>query len=318
MKHIEAIAPCYNEEDCIRPFYEEMKRVFEEMGNYSFSILYIDDGSSDNTLEEIKTLVDEVGKDKVHYVSFSRNFGKEAALYAGLNNCNAEFVSVMDVDLQHPPSLLKEMVKALDEGYDCAGARRVSRNGEPLVRSALSKGFYYIIDWMTGMKLVPGMTDYRLMKKKVVDAIISMPERERFTKGLYSWIGFKTKWIEYQNVERVNGTSKWTVHGLWNYAKSGYIAFAVAPLRGVVYLGMIVTVISFIYAVRVLYAAVTGERAWQDTTTIILLLLFIGGAIITTLGIIGEYLARIYMEAKKRPIYIERDGNVREKCERER
>lgn len=313
MKHIEAIAPCYNEEECIRPFYNEMRRVFQDMEDYTFSILYIDDGSSDGTLTEIKALANEVGEEIVRYVSFSRNFGKEAALYAGLNNCEGDLIAVMDVDLQHPPALLKDMVEAIDEGYDCAGARRVSRNGEPVIRSMLSKGFYYFIDWMTGMNLVPGMTDYRLMKKKAVDAIVSIPERERFTKGLYSWIGFKTKWIEYQNVERINGTSKWTVLGLWNYAKSGYIAFAVAPLRGVIYLGMLVTLMSLIYGVQIWMASVSGVRRWQDTTTIILLLLFIGGTIITTLGIIGEYLARIYMEAKKRPIYIEKESNVRGK-----
>ena len=312
MKHIEAITPCFNEQDCIRPFYDEIEKALGGLKDYTFSVLYIDDGSTDNTLKEIKKLVDELGEEKIRYVSFSRNFGKEAALYAGLGNCNADLVAVLDVDLQHPPELLIEMLHAIEEeGYDCAGARRISRNGEPVIRSFLSRGFYRFINFATGMHLIPGMTDYRLMKKAVVDAIVSMPERERFTKGLYSWIGFKTKWINYYNVERVNGTSKWSVKGLWNYAKSGYVAFAATPLRGIVYLGMIVTIISFVYGIKVFFTAVNGNRVWQDTTTIILLLLFIGGVIITTLGIIGEYLARIYMEAKERPIYIKRESNVR-------
>lgn len=314
MKHIEAITPCFNEQECIRPFYYEMERVFSTINDYTFSVLYVDDGSTDNTLQEIKLLAEEYGEEKIHYVSFSRNFGKEAALFAGLSNCDADLIAVLDVDLQHPPELLIEMLHAIEnEGYDCAGARRVSRNGEPVIRSLLSKGFYRFINFTTGMKLVPGMTDYRLMKKAVANAILSMPERERFTKGLYSWIGFKTKWIEYFNVERTNGRSKWTVKGLWNYAKSGFIAFATTPLRGIVYLGMIVTLVSFVYGIKVLISSLNGHRPWQDTTTIILLLLFIGGVIITTLGVIGEYLARIYMEAKSRPIYIKRESNVKMK-----
>lgn len=310
-KHIEVIVPCYNEQECIRPFYEELHKVFAGMENYTFSILFVDDGSTDNTLNEIRLLSVETGADVIRYVSFSRNFGKEAALYAGLSNCKGDLVAVMDVDLQHPPKLLMEMTAVLEEGYDCAGARRVSRKGEPFIRSMLSGCFYHVINAMTGMKLVPGMTDYRLMTDQVAAIIVSMQERERFTKGLYAWIGFRTKWIEYVNVERINGISKWSIRGLWNYARNGFIAFAVAPLRGVIYLGLIVVFVSFIYGLQVLTAAYGGARKWEDTTTIILLLLFLGGVVITTLGVIGEYLARIYLEAKHRPIYIEKCTNIK-------
>jgi glycosyltransferase involved in cell wall biosynthesis len=217
----------------------------------------------------------------------------------------------MDADLQHPPALLIEMFRLLESGeYDCAGARRVDRQGESRIKSFFSSRFYNVINWVTGMHLVPGMTDYRLMRREVVEAIVSMREKERFTKGIYSWIGFRTKWIEYRNVERAAGESKWSMKGLWNYAKSGFIAFAVAPLRGVIYLGMITVLVAFIYAVRVLVQAFSGARVWQDTTTIILLLLFFSGVIITILGIIGEYIARVYLEVKNRPIYITRETNI--------
>lgn len=310
-KNIDVVVPCYNEQGCIRSFYDELNKAIANMEDITFSILYVDDGSTDTTLDELRRLSEDVGRTKVRYISFSRNFGKEAALYAGLSKCKGDYIAVMDVDLQHPPSLLIDMLNAIEqEGYDCAGARRVSRKGEPFLRSMLSKGFYHLMNWMAGIQLVPGMTDYRLMKYEVAQAIVSMPERERFTKGLYTWIGFKTKWIEYVNVERVNGTSKWTIKGLLSYAKSGFISFAVAPLRGVVYLGMLVVLLAFIYAMKLLYSVNSGAREWQDTTTIIFLMLFLGGVTITVLGAIGEYIARIYMEAKGRPIYIEKETNI--------
>ena len=227
-------------------------------------------------------VIDEFYSGRIKYVSFARNFGKEAAMYAGLQNSTAEYVAIMDVDLQHPPSLLIEMLFILNESdCDCVGTQRISRIGEPIVKSFLLRRFYHVINWLTGIKLVPGMTDYRMMKRRVVDAIVSMQERERFTKGIYSWVGFKTKWIEYENVERVHGKSKWSIKSLMSYAGSGFIAFATTPLRGVIYLGMLVVLMSLIYGVKLFRASYIGIRAWKDTTTIILLLLFIGGVIIT-------------------------------------
>ena len=288
-----------------------MKDLFStELKAYEWSVLYIDDGSQDDTLERIVKLAGIPGSN-VRYISFARNFGKESAIYAGLENADGDYVALMDADLQHPPHLLVEMLHAIEvEGYDCATARRVNREKESKIRNFFSNSFYHTINWATGMKLAPGMTDYRLMKKQVADAIVSMREHERFIKGIYSWIGFKSKWVEYENVERADGDSKWNYKSLWNYAKTGIIAFAVSPLRAVIYFGFLVIGISFVYAVRLFLMSISGARPWQDTTTIILLLLFLGGVIILLLGVIGEYLARIYMEVKNRPIYIAKEKKL--------
>lgn len=317
MRQIIVIVPCYEEAGCIRLLYEQLEDVFENSlkGAYSYKILFVNDGSRDKTLQEIKDLEKSCNNGCIKYLSFARNFGKEAALYAGfetaINDPEVDYIAVMDADLQHPPHLLIEMVDAIEnKGYDCAGARRVSRKGEGKIKSFLSGMFYRVINYVTAMHLVPGMTDYRLMKRQVVEAIVSMHERERFTKGIYSWIGFDTLWIDYENVERAAGESKWSVRGLWNYAKSGFIAFAVTPLRGVVYLGMCTVLVAFIYAIMLLNETLSGRRVWQDTTTIILLLLFFFGVVITILGIIGEYIARVYMEVKGRPIYIVKETNI--------
>ncbi|MCR4590110.1 MAG: glycosyltransferase family 2 protein [Lachnospiraceae bacterium] len=312
MSSIDIVVPCFNEEASIRPFFQEIEKIFASIPkDLRWRILFIDDGSSDGTMNEIKGLLSEHGEAKVGFVSFARNFGKESALYAGFRNCDADFVIVMDADLQHPPALIPKMMEKLErEDLDCVGARRVSRKGEGVIKSFFSSAFYYCINWATGMGLVPGMTDYRIMKRSVVSAIVSMQERERFIKGIYSWVGFRTGWIEYENVERVHGKSKWSFKSLWNYAKSGIIAFAVTPLRGVVYFGMLVVMVALLYGLNLYRMASTGLRPWQDTTTIILLLLFLGGVNITVLGLIGEYIARIYMETKQRPIYIERERCV--------
>ena len=318
MKKIDIIIPCYNEEGCVGLVYSALEDVFNNSSiKFGWSVLFIDDGSSDETLYEIKKLVDTDGSEKVRFISLARNFGKEAAIYAGLENSSGDYVALMDADLQHPPELLVEMAEALESGeYDCAAARRVSRKGEPPIRSAFSREFYHAINWATGMHLVPGMTDYRLMTRKVADAIVSLREHERFIKGIYSWVGFRTKWIEYENVERAAGKSKWSFNGLWDYAKSGIIAFAVTPLRGVIWLGMLVVAVSLVYGILVLHSSLFGARSWTDTTTIILLLLFLGGVIITILGVIGEYLARIYMEVKDRPIYVKKETNIASKREK--
>ncbi len=310
----EMIIPCRDEGECVELVFDEISRVFSEsLPDHPWSVLYVDDGSTDDTLPKIKALAEKHGEDKVRYISLARNFGKEAAVFAGLSNARGDYVCLMDADLQHPPALIPEMIQAVESGeYDCAAARRVSRRGEPFIRSALSKGFYGIINFATGIGLVPGMTDFRLMRREVAEAVTSLQERERFLKGIYSWVGFNTKWIEYENVERAAGSTKWSMGGLWSYAKSGYIAFATAPLRGVIYMGMVIVLISLIYGIYVYIQAKTGARVWTDTLTIILLLLFIGGTIITILGVIGEYLARVYMEVKNRPIYIAKEKNFGE------
>lgn len=311
MNKIDIVIPCFNESKCVELIYNALKDLFStELKAYEWSVLYIDDGSQDDTLERIVKLAGMDGSN-VRYISFARNFGKESAIYAGLENADGDYVALMDADLQHPPHLLVEMLHAIEvEGYDCATARRVNREKESKIRNFFSNAFYHTINWATGMKLAPGMTDYRLMKKQVADAIVSMREHERFIKGIYSWIGFKSKWVEYENVERADGDSKWNYKSLWNYAKTGIIAFAVSPLRAVIYFGFLVIGISFVYAVRLFLMSISGARPWQDTTTIILLLLFLGGVIILLLGVIGEYLARIYMEVKNRPIYIAKEKKL--------
>ena len=317
MKTIELIVPCYNEEKCVALFYDAIVEVFKALHEYRFVITFVDDGSRDNTLYEIKRVAEAADKGSVQYISLSRNFGKESAIYAGLSKSRGDYVALIDADLQHPPELLINMLNAIEkEGYDRATARRVSRKGEPLIRSAFSKAFYHIINHVTVIDLISGSTDYCLMKRNVVESIVSMGERERFTKGIYAWVGFKNKWIEYENVERAAGKTKWNIRGLFHYAYSGFVAFATTPLRGIIYLGIVITIVAFIYAFKIGLAAYRNPMTPRNGyTTIMITLLFLGGVIITTLGMIGEYLARIYMEVKNRPIYIERETNIEDELE---
>ena len=311
MKTIELIVPCYNEESCISLFYDRIKEVFLNMPGCEFIITFVDDGSKDNTIQEIKKVVERVDTGKVQYISLSRNFGKESAMYAGLSKSVGDYVAVMDADLQHPPELLKKMLDAIEnEGYDCASARRVSRKGDPLIKSVLSRAFYHVINHVTVIDLVPGSTDYRLMKRKVVKAIVAMSERERFTKGIYAWVGFKNKWIEYENVERIAGKTKWNIRGLFHYAYSGFLAFATTPLRAVIYFGMFIVMVSVLYAGYIFVGTVNSDAERTGYASIIIIMLFLGGVIITILGMIGEYMARIYMEVKNRPIYFVRESNI--------
>lgn len=312
MKTIELIVPCYNEEKCVALFYDAIVDVFKGLPEHRFIITYVDDGSRDDTLDEIKKVAAAAEKGTVQYISLSRNFGKESAVYAGLSKSRGDYVALMDADLQHPPKLLVEMITAIEnEGYDRATARRVSRKGEPLIRSVFSKAFYHVINHVTVIDLISGSTDYCLMKRNVVESIVSMGERERFTKGIYAWVGFKNKWIEYENVERAAGKTKWNIRGLFHYAYSGFVAFATTPLRGIVYLGMLITFAAFIYALHIGIQTFRNPLAPRTGyASIMITMLFLGGVIITTLGMIGEYLARIYMEVKNRPIYIERETNI--------
>ena len=308
---IELITPCHNEKDCIRPFYEEVKRVFEtELPDWRFIITYVDDGSFDNTLDIIRNLSKEV--DNVRYISLSRNFGKESAMFAGLAKCVGDYVVMLDSDLQHPPALIPKMLKAVvEEGYDCATARRISRKGEPPIRSFLSRSFYHVFNRVTSINLVSGSTDYRFMTRQVAKAVMALPETERFTKGIYSWIGFQNKWIEYVNVERAAGKTKWSIRGLARYSVNGFFAFATTPLRIATYLGMLICLIDLIYIIKLIPEAVTYGRLPGGTgTTQLLLTAGLGGLIIFILGIIGEYMARIYLEVKRRPIYLIRETNI--------
>ncbi|MCR4797602.1 MAG: glycosyltransferase family 2 protein [Lachnospiraceae bacterium] len=326
MKTLELVVPCYNEEKCIRLLYESVKKVFDESEvDIDWSVIYVNDGSKDGTLNEIQRLAEEVnyagadgnaGADvsactkKIKYVSFSRNFGKEAAINAGLSASTADYVALMDADLQHPPELLLEMVKELDEGYDVCGARRVSRKGEPVIRSFFSKLFYMVINRMTSMELVPGGSDFRMMKRPVVEAMVSMPEQGRFTKGIFSWVGFKTKWIPYHNVERAAGQTSWSFRGLASYAINGFFAFATTPLRIAVWLGFLVDAVTLVVSIRYIYRSLTYGAIGNGVGTLTIIVAFFGGTIILILGVIGEYLARIYLEVKNRPLYIVKETNI--------
>lgn len=313
-KKVDIVVPCYNEEQCIQLFYDKIDEVFITIKEYDYSILFVDDGSKDLTLQVIKELVQNVPAGKVRYISFSRNFGKESAMVAGLEHCDGDLIAVMDADLQHPPELLIEMIDAIElEEYDCCAARRADRNGEAIVRSFFSRQFYRIMNKLTIIDLVQGSTDFRLMRREVAEAIVQLRENERFIKGIYAWVGFKTKWIPYENVERAAGKSKWSFKNLFNYAGNGIIAFATTPLRGIVYLGIIITIISVLYAIYIIWGTIAGGGERTGFATIIVLMLFLGGVILMTLGMIGEYVARIYMEVKRRPLYITRETNVQRK-----
>ncbi len=316
MKTLKIVVPCYNEEACIKALFDEVEEVFWENPEYDFSILFVDDGSSDGTLCKIKQLETQKGEEKVQYISLSRNFGKEAAMLAGLKHVgNVDFVALMDADLQHPPAMLPQMLREIETGgFDCCGARRRDRKGELPVRSAMSDLFYRFMNRISGINLVRGGSDFRVMRIAVVNAIISCPETERFTKGIMSWVGFSVKWLEYENVKRYAGKTKWSFLSLARYAVNGFVAFTTTPLRAAVYLGSIIVIVSFIYMAMILYNAIRkSDMERTGFLTIITLILFLSGVIITILGIIGEYLARIYMEVKRRPMFIIRETNIVEK-----
>jgi glycosyltransferase involved in cell wall biosynthesis len=313
-KHLDIVTPCYNEGECVRLFYDAVTAVMGGL-DYAYTIYYINDGSRDNTLDEIKKLV-EVDGERVKYVSFSRNFGKEAAIYAGLQATTAEYVVLMDTDLQHPPTLIPAMLDALEEGYDSCTVNRVDRRGEPVVRSFFANAFYGVINSMSQIKLRPRASDFRMMKREMVDALLSLGEYERFSKGLFEWVGYKTKWIEYENVQRAAGETKWSFMSLMKYAISGIVAFTTAPLRLATVLGALVIAAAVITALVVFIQFLIFGTNQSGTSTIVILLLFIGGVIIFLLGIIGEYIARIYSEVKRRPIYIAKESNIKQNKDR--
>lgn len=307
MKKIEMVVPCYNEELCIEPLYEEINRVMQELTNYEAAVLFIDDGSHDKTMEKIKGLTQK--NTEIRYLSFSRNFGKEAAIFAGLANSTGDIVVLMDADLQHPPALIPQMIKEVEAGADCCGARRIDRKGEPLIRSFFSKAFYRFMKKTTGLDFVQGGSDFRAMTRQVVQAVVAMPEKERFTKGILSWVGFQMKWLEYENVERTLGTTKWSFWGLVRYGVNGFLAFSTTPLRAAVYLGFMIDIAAVVYALVTFFSMITTDAPRTGYASIILIMLFLGGTIILILGIIGEYIARLYYEVKNRPVYIVKDKN---------
>lgn len=303
---ISVIVSCFNEEETIPLFYKEIYKTIKYMKDYDFELLFIDDGSSDNTLNILKDLH---SKDKnVRYVSFSRNFGKEAAMYAGLSYSTGDYVTLMDADLQDPPEMLPRMMDIIkNEGYDSVGTRRVTRKGEPVIRSFFARCFYKIINKMSKVEMVDGARDYRLMKRKVVDSILSLEEYNRYSKGLFSFVGFKTKWLEYENVERVAGETKWSFWKLFKYAIEGIVAFTTVPLSLVVLLGLIICLIAFLIIIVVIVKTLLFGDPVNGWPSLICIILFTSGIQLLCMGVIGQYLAKTYLEVKKRPIYIVRE-----------
>lgn len=304
MKLLSAIVPCYNEEENVPYFYEEFMKNedFFKKHELEFELWYIDDGSRDKTAEEVKKLI---LKDKrVHLLSFSRNFGKEAALYAGLEKASGDYVACMDADLQDPPGLLPEMFGYLWQGYDTVATRRVTRRGEPLIRSFFARMFYKLMNKISETEIVDGARDFRLMTRQVVDALLSMKEYNRFTKGIFGWVGYRTKWIEFENVERKKGETKWSFWKLFMYSLEGITSFSTAPLAFAAFMGVLFCLFSFgLIIFTIVRKALFGDptSGWPSLVCIISL---VSGVQLFCLGIVGEYLAKTYMEVKNRPIYL--------------
>ncbi|MFR8418849.1 MAG: glycosyltransferase family 2 protein [Anaerostipes sp.] len=302
------IVPCFNEEEVIPFYYEEMQKVRkQEEGKIDFEIIFIDDGSKDKTLEVIKKLSEQ--DECIHYVSFSRNFGKEAAMYAGFEHANGEYVVTMDVDLQDPPHLIPEMIRCIEEeGYDSVATRRVTRKGEPPIRSFFARRFYGLINKISDADIVDGARDFRMMKRDMVNAILSMPEYNRFTKGIFGWVGFKTKWIEFENVERAAGETKWSFWKLFRYALEGIIAFSTVPLTIVSLIGVVVCIIAFLFLLFVVIRAVIFGDPVAGWPSLICVISFLSGIQLLGIGVVGMYLSKTYLETKKRPIYIKKES----------
>ena len=298
MKTLDIVVPCYNEEEMLQIFYKE---VSDNLKNIKWNVIFVNDGSNDNTLEVIKELKNSY--DNVKYISFSRNFGKESAIYAGLDYSTEDYVVLMDADLQDPPSLIPKMMEYIKE-YDIVGTRRVTRKGEPFIRSFFARLFYKIANKITKIELVDGARDFRLMKREVVNAILDLKEYNRFSKGIFQWVGFKTKWLEYEYIERQKGESSWSFWELFKYSIEGIVSFTTAPLHIATITGIFFSIIAFLaIIVIVIKTLLFGEHVegWPSTVSIIL---FLSGIQLFAAGIIGEYLAKIYLESKKRPIYI--------------
>ena len=307
---VSIVVPMYNEQESLEILYQELNRVTDTIKDYEFEYLFVNDGSKDNTLQEIQRLA--TADDRVRYVSFSRNFGKEAALYAGLSNADGDYIATMDADLQDPPSLLPQML-AVIESQDCdnVATRRVNRKGEPPIRSFFARCFYKLMRRLSNIDIADGARDYRLMSRAMVDSILSVSEYNRFSKGIFAWVGYETRWLEFENVERSAGETKWSFWKLVRYSIDGIINFSNTPLQISSYLGMILTIVSFIaLIVEVIRALVFGDpvAGWPSLVCIIT---FIGGIELFCMGIMGQYIAKTYMEVKHRPHYIVKESNCK-------
>lgn len=306
MTFLSIVVPCFNEEESVEIFLKEICR---ELDGYDFEVIYVNDGSTDNTLENIRNLASS--NSNVKYISFSRNFGKESALYAGLMNASGDLVCVMDADLQHPPSMVGEMIEIIsNENVDVVAARRTTRKGESKIKSFFSHLFYKVFNRVSNLDLVEGATDFRVMTRQVVDSILQLAEYNRFSKGLFQWVGFETRWIEYENVERVAGETTWSFWGLFSYSIEGIVAFTSLPLSISTFLGTIISVIAFIYMVFIIAKYLIYSDSVQGFATIMCAILLLGGIQLLSIGILGKYLEKTYLETKGRPIFIVKESNI--------
>lgn len=308
---ISVVVPCYNEQGALPFYYDKMKEVMALLPELSFEIIIVDDGSIDGTLETVKQLAKS--DDRIRYISFSRNFGKEAAMYAGLKNASGKYTAIMDADLQDPPEMLPKMYRVItEEGYDAVGTRRVTRKGEPPVRSFFARKFYKIMSRISKANMVDGARDYRLMNRKYVDALLSLGEYNRFSKGLFGWVGFKVKWLEFENVNRIAGETKWSFGQLFLYSLDGIVAFSNVPL----YMASIAGIGSFIAAIAAMIFIIVRRLVFGDPVagwaSTVVIILFIGGIQLLSIGILGLYLSKLYLEAKNRPIYLLDETNIKD------
>ncbi len=308
---ISMIVPCYNEQETLDDFYQEITVVRDKLSSMgsSLEVIFIDDGSKDRTLEKMRAFAGE--NPWIKYLSFTRNFGKEAAIYAGLTRGRGDFVGLMDVDLQDPPSLIPKMLAILRDGeYDCVATRRVNRRGEPVIRSFFARAFYKIMRRISDVEIVDGARDYRLMSRRYVDSVLELKEYNRFSKGLFGWVGYRTKWLEYENVERARGETKWSFFKLLKYSIDGIVGFSAAPVRFAAWIGLIFCVLAFIFILVIIARTlIFGDpvAGWPSLVCIILLL---SGIQLFCLGLLGEYLSKTYMEVKKRPLYLCKETNL--------
>lgn len=308
---ISVVVPCYNEQGALPFYYDKMKEVMALLPELSFEIIIVDDGSTDGTLEAAKQLAKS--DERIRYISFSRNFGKEAAMYAGLKNASGRYTAIMDADLQDPPEMLPKMYRVItEEGYDAVGTRRVTRKGEPPVRSFFARKFYKIMSRISKANMVDGARDYRLMNRKYVDALLSLGEYNRFSKGLFGWVGFKVKWLEFENVNRIAGETKWSFGQLFLYSLDGIVAFSNVPL----YMASIAGIGSFIAAIAAMIFIIVRRLVFGDPVagwaSTVVIILFIGGIQLLSIGILGLYLSKLYLEAKNRPIYLLDETNIKD------
>ena len=310
MKKISIIVPCYNEEQAIPFFYEEIIKLKEKM-KVNFEYIFVNDGSKDNTINVLK---DYAKKDKsVKYIHFSRNFGKEAAMLAGLELSTGDYVAIMDADLQDPPALLPEMLEILEDentDYDCVGTRRVTRKGEPPIRSFFARMFYKIINKMSKVEMIDGARDYRLMSRQMVNSILELQEYNRYSKGLFQFVGYNTKWLEYENIERVAGETKWSFWKLFLYALEGIIAFTTIPLAISSIMGILFCLVSFIMIIVIITKTILYGDPTSGWPSLVCIIFFVSGIQLFCLGIMGQYLSKTYLETKKRPIYIIKESNI--------